>query len=172
MPKHLHDLSAPPKEAHLFDTWFFQQPKHVQATMRECNVLPYREAWKPRHVFDVDPDHEIWQSDEPAVQLVSKFEPVVRKETESFMTREHVGRMVRGFIDALSCSNSFQVRRHVELTRWALGLPGRLPATIIARMYGITKQAVHKRAANLRQQISPDALGWFPKPRKRRIKRN
>ena len=172
MPKPLHDLTAPTKYARLFDTWFFQQTKADQATMRANGVLPFREAVKPRHIFEVKPNAAVWNSDEPAAQLVSNVEPIMRTETDAFITRDHVRRMLRGFIDALALSGSFQVRRHVELTRWALELPGRLPAKIIANMYGITKQAVHKRAYELRDQLSPDALGGFRHARKGKVRRD
>jgi len=164
-------MTAPPRDARTFDEWFYKQPKADQARMRELNVLPYREAVKPRHIFEVDANSPAWNSDEPAAQLISNVEPLPRTETDTFLTREHVRTMLRGFIDALALTDSFQVRRHVELTRWALELPGRLPATIIARMYRISKQAVHKRARTLREQISPDALGGFRHARNRRLRK-
>lgn len=171
MPKPLHDLTAPPREARSFDTWYFQQSKADQALMRANGVLPYREAVKPRHVFEVQTNSKVWNSHEPAAQLISNVEPVERTETDTFLTRDHVRTMLRGFIDALALSDSFQVRRHVELTRWALELPGRLPATVIAKMYRISKQAVHKRARTLRDQLSPDALGRFRHSRNVRLKK-
>lgn len=170
MPKHLHDLTAPPHEARKFDKWFFNElTKAEQAKARELGVLPYCEAVKPRHVFEVDANARSWSEDGEGAALVSSHKPT-RVETDAFISRHHVGRMLRSFIDALAVSDSFQVRRHVELTRWALCMPGRLPATIIAKMYGITKQAVHKRARTLRDQITPDALGIFRRSRRRRIK--
>ena len=170
MPKHLHDLTAPRADARLFDTWFFKHlTKAEQKKARELGVLPYCEAVKPRHVFVVDPNSRHWSEDGEGAALVSSHAST-RTETDSYISREHVGRILRGFIDALAYSDSFQVRRHVELTRWALGLPGRLPATMIARMYRVTKQAVHKRARTLREHITPDALGFFRRAKRRRIK--
>ena len=52
------------------------------------------------------------------------------------------------------------------LTRWALALPGCLSAPVIARMYGITKQALHKRAAAIRAALPVGDAARF-KPQKR-----
>ena len=153
LPKPLHDLTAPSAEARSFDAWFFSQPKKAQEKMREAGVLPYREAVKPRHVFQVDPNSKSWSEDGEGAQLVSGFHRL-RLERDSFISADHVRQTLRRFIDALALSDSFQVRRHVELCRWALNLPGRLPATDIARMYRITKQAVHKRASVLRDALA------------------
>lgn len=168
MPKHLHDLSAPPADAKKFDAFFYRLPKAEQQKWRDLGILPYREAVKPRHVFEVDPNSRQWAEDGEGASLLSSH-LTERTETEAFISRAHVGRMLRGFIDALSLTGDFKLRRHVELVRWSLGMPGRLPATSIARMYGITKQAVHKRARTIREAISPDALGRF-RSRKRRVK--
>jgi hypothetical protein len=67
--------------------------------------------------------------------------------------------MLKAFIDALAMTDCYLTRRHVELVCWALDLPGCLPAPDIAKMYGVSKQAIHKRAKLMREQFTPDALG-------------
>lgn len=151
MGKPLHDLQAPAADAKSFDAWFFAQPKDVQHKLRDAGVLPYREMVQPRHVCEVQPWRRIWNSTEQEQRI----------ETESFISREHVGSMLKSFIDALALTDDYNTRRHVELVRWALDLPGCLPAPDIAKMYGVSKQAIHKRARNLREQFTPDALGNF-----------
>lgn len=151
MAKPLHDLQAPNADARLFDTWFFSLPKAEQQKYRDAGVLPYREAVQPRRVLEVQPWRRIWNSNEQ--------EP--RVETDSFISREHVGAMLKSFIDALALTNDFNLRRHVELVRWAIDMPGCLPAPDIAKMYGVSKQAIHKRARLMREQFTPDALGNF-----------
>ena len=151
MGKPLHDLQAPQADARSFDAWFFSLPKDEQHKLRDHGVLPYREMVQPRHVCEVQPWRRIWNS--PEVEQ--------RVETDSFISREHVGSMLKSFIDALALTGDFQIRRHVELVRWALDLPGCLPAPDIAKMYDVSKQAIHKRARVMREQFTPDALGNF-----------
>ena len=149
MAKQLHDLEAPAKDARSFDAWFFGLPKAQQDKLREGGVLPYREMVQPRRVCEVQPWRRIWNSTEQEQRM----------ETDSFISREHVGAMLKAFIDALAMTDEYSVRRHVELVRWALDLPGCLPAPDIARMYDVSKQAIHKRAKLMREQFTPDALG-------------
>lgn len=149
MAKQLHDLEAPAKDARSFDAWFFGLPKAQQDKLREAGVLPYREMVQPRRVCEVQPWRRIWNSTEQEQRI----------ETDSFISREHVGSMLKAFIDALAMTDCYLVRRHVELVRWALDLPGCLPAPDIAKMYGVSKQAIHKRAKLMREQFTPDALG-------------
>ena len=151
MAKTVNDLQAPGLEAKSFDAWFFSLPKPQQDKLREGGVLPYREMVQPRRVCEVQSWRRIWNSTEQEARV----------ETDSFISRDHVGSMLKAFIDALALTDDFNLRRHVELTRWALDLPGCLPAPDIARMYGVTKQAIHKRAKQMRDQFTPDALGNF-----------
>ena len=151
MAKPLHDLQAPNQDARSFDAWFFSLPKDKQHKLREGGVLPYREMVQPRRVLEVQPWRRIWNSTEQEQRI----------ETDSFISREHVGMMLRSFIDALALTDDFNLRRHVELVRWALDLPGCLPAPDIAKMYDVSKQAIHKRARVMREQFTPDALGNF-----------
>jgi hypothetical protein len=70
--------------------------------------------------------------------------------------------LLRQFFDSLARTGDMRLRRHVELVRWALELPGCLSAPEIAKMYGISKQAVHKRAKAIRLDAAMnDALGGF-----------
>jgi len=149
MAKQLHDLEAPAKDARSFDAWFFGLPKAQQDKLREGGVLPYREMVQPRRVCEVQPWRRIWNSTEQEQRI----------ETDSFISREHVGMMLKAFIDALAMTDDYNLRRHVELCRWALDLPGCLPAPEIAKMYDVSKQAIHKRAKLMREQFTPDALG-------------
>ena len=151
MAKPLHDLQAPNQDARSFDAWFFSLPKDKQHKLREGGVLPYREMVQPRRVLEVQPWRRIWNSTEQEQRI----------ETDSFISREHVGMMLKSFIDALALTDDFNLRRHVELVRWALDLPGCLPAPDIAKMYDVSKQAIHKRARVMREQFTPDALGNF-----------
>jgi hypothetical protein len=151
MAKPLHDLQAPHADAKSFDAWFYSLPKDKQHKLREAGVLPYRDMVQPRRVLEVQPWRRIWNSNEQEQRI----------ETDSFISREHVGSMLKSFIDALALTDDFNLRRHVELVRWALDLPGCLPAPDIARMYDVSKQAIHKRARVMREQFTPDALGNF-----------
>ena len=101
----LNDLTAPAKEARSFDAWFVSQPKKVQDKMRENGVLPYREMVPSKHVFDIDPNHPAW---------ATRDGQLVRTEVDAFISRDHVGVMLKAFIDALAYSDNFQIgRAHV-----------------------------------------------------------
>lgn len=149
----LNDLTAPPEDARKFDRWFFSQPKKVQDKMRESGVLPYREMSQSKHVFEVDPNHRAWSTTDG---------DGMRTEVDAFISRDHVGVMLKAFIDALACSDNYYFRRHVELIRWALSLPGCLSSRMIGRMYGKSHEAMRKRARQIQLAVNSDACGLFP----------
>ena len=149
----LNDLTAPATEAKSFDAWFFSQPKKEQERMRENGVLPYREMVPSKHVFAIDPNNRAWATTDA---------PVERTEVDAFISRDHVGVMLRAFIDALACSDSFAFRRHVELIRWALSLPGCLSSRTIGGMYGRSHFWMRSRAREIQMRVNSDACGVFP----------
>ena len=157
----INDLSAPARDAKSFDAWFFAQPKKVQEKMRENGVLPYREMSQSRHVFQVDANHPAWST---------KDGDNLRKETEAFISRDHVGVMLKGFIDALAATDNFAFRRHVETVRWALSLPGCLDSRTIGKMYGRSHFWMRSRAKEIQRAVNSDAVGMFPHVNARRDK--
>lgn len=166
----INDLTAPAKEAKSFDAWFFSQPKKVQEKLRESGVLPYREMVQSRHVFNIDPNHPSWSSDREKTRNMAMDEMHTRTEVDAFISRDHVGVMLKAFMDALSLSDSFAFRRHVELIRWALSLPGCLDSRTIATMYGRSHIWTQKRARQIRASVNGDACGLFPHINSRRDK--
>jgi len=156
----LNDLTAPADEARSFDAWFFSQPKKVQEKMRNSGVLPYREMVQHRHVFAVKDEHVEWM----------RTDNQERVEVEAFIARDHVAVMLKAFIDALAMSDNFHFRRHVELIRWALSLPGCLSSRVIARMYGKSHEAMRKRARAIQLSVNSDAHGLFPHVNSKRDK--
>ena len=166
----INDLSAPSKEAKSFDAWFFAQPKKVQDKMRESGVLPYREMVQSRHVFLIDPNHPSWSSDREKTRNMGIGEIQTRTEVDAFISRDHVGVMLKAFMDAISNSDSMQFRRHVELVRWALSLPGCLDSRTIGRMYKRSHIWAQKRARQIRSTVNGDACGLFPHINSRRDK--
>ena len=157
----LNDLTAPAADARSFDRWFFSQPKKVQEKMRENGVLPYREMVPSKHVFEVDPNHRAWATKDGDGQ---------RTEVDAFISRDHVGVMLKAFIDGLAVTDSFYFRRHVELVRWALSLPGCLSSRQIAKMYGRSHEAMRKRARTIQLAVNSDACGLFPHVNSKRDK--
>ena len=156
----LNDLTAPADEARSFDAWFFSQPNKVQEKMRNSGVLPYREMVQHRHVFAVKDEHVEWM----------RTDNQERVEVEAFIARDHVAVMLKAFIDALAMSDNFHFRRHVELIRWALSLPGCLSSRVIARMYGKSHEAMRKRARAIQLSVNSDAHGLFPHVNSKRDK--
>ena len=153
------DLTAPPKDARSFDRWFYSLPRKQQDKMRDAGVLPYREMRKsPDYVFEVKPDHKDWAT----------MDNQERTEVDAFISREHVGQMLKAFIDALAMTDDLRFRRHVELIRWSLNLPGCLSSRQIAKMHGLSHEMIRLKAKALRSVIAIDALGAFPHPNARR----
>lgn len=157
----LNDMTAPAKDAKSFDAWFFKQPKKLQDRMRENGVLPYCEMVPSKHVFEVDPNHHAWATEDGLP---------IRTETETFISRDHVGVMLKAFIDALAVSNSMAFRRHVELVRWALSLPGCLDSRTIGKMHRRTHFWVRWQGKKIRKAVNSDAVGHFPHVNARRDK--
>jgi hypothetical protein len=152
MPK-LNDMTAPAKDARSFDEWFYKQPRKQQERMREHGVLPYAEMVPSKHVFDIDPNHHAWAVEDGDAK---------RTEVETFISRDHVGVMLKAFIDALAVTNSLAFRRHVELIRWALSLPGCLDSRTIGKMHRRTHDWVQYNGRKIRQAVNGDAVGHFP----------
>ena len=148
----LNDLTAPAEEARSFDAWFFSQSNKVQEKMRNSGVLPYREMVQERHVFKVKDEHTAWMNTNSEQHV----------EVDAFISRDLVAVMLKAFIDALAMSDNFHFRRHVELIRWALSLPGCLSSRMIARMYGKSHEAMRKRARAIQLAVNSDAYGLFP----------
>ena len=157
----LNDLTAPARDAKSFDAWFYKQPKKSQDKMRENGVLPYREMVQSRHIFSIDPNHPHWSTMDG---------DNIRQETETFISRDHVGVMLKAFLDAIAYSDSHAFRRHVELVRWSLSLPGCLDSRTISRMYGRSHIWAQKRAKQIRMTVNADACGLFPHVNNRRDK--
>ena len=152
MARSTPDLTAPSKDAKSFDKWFYSLPRKQQDKLRDCGVLPYREMRKaPDQVFPVLADHKAWAT----------FDGKERTESDSFISRDHVGRMLKGFIDALAMTDSLPFRRHVELVRWALGLPGALSSRQIGKMHGLSHEMIRIKAKAIRSAVAVDALGGF-----------
>ena len=130
-------------------------------------MLPYREMVQSRHVFAVDENHTGWSRDKDGITASMRHQTDVerekqRTEVDAFISRDHVAVMIRGFLDAISLSDSMAFRRHVELIRWALSLPGCLDSRTIARMYGRSHIWAQKRARQIRSTVNGDACGLFP----------
>jgi hypothetical protein len=78
--------------------------------------------------------------------------------------------MLKGFMDALACTDNFAFRRHVELIRWALSLPGCLSSRLIGKMYGRSHFWMRARAKEIQRTVNSDACGLFPHVNARRGK--
>ena len=105
-------------------------------------------------IFSYLPNPRVWKS-----TIAGRLCGV---EVEAFISREHVSVMLKAFLDAIAMSGSLPFRRHVELIRWALSLPGCLSSRMIAKMYGISHEALRKRARAIQLAVNSDALGLFP----------
>lgn len=150
----LNDLTAPERDAKSFDAWFFSQPKKAQEKMRESGVLPYREMVQSRHVFNIDANHPDWACNPTDLGR--------RQEVDAFISRDHVGVMLKAFIDALAATDDFKFRRHVELIRWSLSLPGCLSSRAIGQMYKRSHFWTRARAREIQRAVNSDACGLFP----------
>ena len=172
----INDLTAPTREARSFDKWFYSQPKKSQNKMRENGVLPYREMKQSRYVFQVKENHTDWSkfskdgiSNSMRYQMELEREKQ-RTEVDAFISRDHVGVMLKAFIDAIALTDNFAFRRHVETVRWALSLPGCLDSRTIGKMYGRSHFWMRSRAKEIQRAVNSDAVGMFPHVNARRDK--
>jgi hypothetical protein len=85
-----------------------------------------------------------------------------RTEVDAFISRDHVGVMLKAFIDALATTDDFRFRRHVELIRWSLSLPGCLSSRSIGHMYKRSHFWTRARAREIQRAVNSDACGLFP----------
>jgi len=158
----LNDLTAPERDAKSFDAWFFAQPKKAQEKMRESGVLPYREMVQSRRVFSIDENHPTWSDDVAKRRTMQLDEMHTRTEVDTFISRDHVGVMLKAFIDALALTGDYRIRRHVELIRWSLSLPGCLSSRAIGQMYKRSHFWTRARAREIQRAVNSDACGLFP----------
>ena len=142
--KSCYDVQAPKADARRFDKWFFSLSRKEQEKLRDHGVLPYREMWQPKHVFEVKENHKAWGTTDRTERI----------ETDEFISREHVLNSLRAFMQALTQTDSFVIRRHIEFVKWALEMPSRLPSRQIASMYGMSHEGIMKRARFVRSQLN------------------
>jgi hypothetical protein len=160
--KKINDMTAPSEDARSFDKWFFSQSKKTQDDLRSRDVLPYCEMRaNNQRVYEIHAENPAWQVYDT---------DNIRTESEAFLSREYVAEMFRAFFDGLKYTGSIGFRRHVELVRWALSLPGCLDSRTIARMYGRSHIWAQKRARQIRSTVNGDACGLFPHINSRRDK--
>ena len=121
-----------------FDKWFYSLPKSQQDRLREEGCVPYKEAKSDDRVFPIYERANIW--------LYDPRDNETRTETESFISREAVGRIVADVVDMMGYTRDPTTLRHWHLMRLVLRVPGHLNGQEIATMFGVTKQAVSASA--------------------------
>jgi len=47
-----------------------------------------------------------------------------------------------------------EVRKHIELVKWALDLPGKLSSRDLSKMYNMSHISIQKKARELRKQLN------------------
>jgi hypothetical protein len=146
--KSCYDVQAPKADAKRFDKWFYSLSKKEQDKLRDSGVLPYREMWQPKHVFEVKENHKAWGT----------TDNIERVEKDEFISREHVLNSLRAFMHALTQTDSFVIRRHIELIKWALEMPTRLSSRQLGKMFGLSHEAIQKRARFIRSQLNVSEL--------------
>lgn len=146
-----NDMTAPSEDARSFDKWFFSQSKKTQDDLRLRDVLPYSEMRaNNQRVYEIHPENPAWQ-------VHDIIEP--RTETESFISREYVADMLGAFFAGLKYTGSIGFRRHVELVRWALSLPGCLDSRRIGVMHGRSHDWVQYRGQEIRMAAYRQSVG-------------
>jgi len=138
------DVDADRNSAKLFDEWFYSCDIKKQNIMRQSGVLPYSEMSSKQYVFDVKENNKNW----------NKFENDLLVENEQFISVEHVKYMLKIFLDALVSNNDMVIRRHIELVRWTLDMPGKLSSREIAEMYNLSHSSIQTMASELRKNLN------------------
>lgn len=128
-----------------FDKWFYSLPKIQQDKLREEGCVPYKEARSPDHVFPVYERASIW--------LYDPRDTETRTETESFISRETVGRIVHDVVDLMGYTNHPATLRHWQLMRAVLRVPGHLNGPQLAKLFGVTKQAISMKAKQMLKKV-------------------
>jgi len=128
-----------------FDRWFYSLPQIQQDKLREEGCVPYREAKSPDHVFPVYERASIW--------LYDPRDNETRTETESFISRETVGRIVHDVVDLMGYTSDPNVVRHWELMRSVLRVPGHLNGPQLAKLFGVSKQAISAKAKGMLARV-------------------
>ena len=142
-----------------FDKWFYSLPAIQQDKLREEGVVPYKEARSPDHVFPVYERASIW--------LYDPREDETRTETESFISRETVGRIVHDVVDLMGYTTDPTTLRHWELMRAVLRVPGHLNGPQLAKLFGISKQGISMKAKQMLARVDRRlaiARGLAPDP--------
>ena len=146
-----NDMTAPSEDARSFDKWFFSQSKKTQDELRSRDVLPYSEMRaNNQRVYEIHAENPAWQ-------VYDTVEP--RTETESFISREYVAEMFGAFFAGLKYTGSIGFRRHVELVRWALSLPGCLDSRRIGVMHKRSHDWVQYRGQEIRRAAYRQSVG-------------
>ena len=128
-----------------FDKWFYSLPKIQQDKLREEGCVPYKEARSPDHVFPVYERASIW--------LYDPKDNETRTESESFISRETVGRIVHDVVDLMGYTTDPTTLRHWELMRTVLRVPGHHNGPQLAKMFGVTKQAISMKAKQMLARV-------------------
>lgn len=152
----LNDMTAPTKDAKSFDKWFFSQSKKTQDELRSRDVLPYCEMKaNNQRVYEIHAENPAWQTHDT---------DNIRTETDAFLSREYVADMFRAFFDGLKYTGSMRFRRHVELVRWALSLPGCLDSRRIGLMHKRSHDWVQYRGQEIRRAAYRQSVGRTDDP--------
>ena len=128
-----------------FDKWFYSLPKIQQDKLREEGCVPYKEARSHDHVFPVYERAAIW--------LYDPRDTETRTESESFISRETVGRIVHDVVDLMGYTSDRTTLRHWQLMRTVLRVPGHLNGPELAKMFGVTKQAISMKAKQMLAKV-------------------
>jgi hypothetical protein len=128
-----------------FDKWFYALPKIQQDKLREEGCVPYKEARSHDHVFPVYERAGIW--------LYDPRDTETRTETESFISRETVGRIVHDVVDLMGYTTDRTTLRHWQLMRTVLRVPGHLNGPQLAELFGVTKQAISMKAKQMLARV-------------------
>jgi len=139
-----YDVEAPSSESKSFDKWFYSLPTKEQDNLRQSGVLPYSEMSSPQYVFEVQDNNKKW----------GFYDNELLNTTDEFISADHVRHSLKVFIEALSCSASMEVRKHIELVKWALDLPGKLSSRDLSKMYNMSHISIQKKARELRKQLN------------------
>lgn len=149
--KKINDMTAPSEDARSFDKWFFSQSKKTQDDLRSRDVLPYCEMRaNNQRVYEIHAENPAWQVYDT---------DNIRTESEAFLSREYVTEMFRAFFDGLKFTGSIGFRRHVELVRWALSLPGCLDSRRIGVMHKRSHDWVQYRGEEIRRAAYRQSVG-------------
>lgn len=112
-------------EAKRNGAWLYSE--HRESTKHVFPVIEWKNAWNDGGLHDpARRDDHTHEEDDTIV-----------------LTRVQLGALLGQVVDMMACHTSLEVKLHIDVLRCALGLPGALKQSVIAKKYQTTRDNIN-----------------------------